>query len=101
MTQLGKEEPLNVDVPLEDQTKESLIAYIKSLEKQAEHDERERELIEKVISSAKDVSVMALDKSKESILAWGRCREDVIILLKFRGKLDTFASAPQEKEGSK
>ncbi len=42
-----------MEVPLENQTKECLIAYIESLESQSKHDEKRRAALEELAKTAK------------------------------------------------
>ena len=77
-----------MEVPLENQTKESLIAYIRSLESQSEIDEKRMAALEELFLSAED-----LDGTDE---AWNRlyaalkaCRET---------SADALTRTPQDKE---
>ena len=61
-TETGKEQFPDADVPLEHQTKESLIAYIQSLEKEAKQDEERRAALEEIARDATGVIETTLPK---------------------------------------
>lgn len=60
-----------MEVPLENQTKESLIAYIQSLEKQAEQDKERRRVLEALWQAVKrDASKIATDYRHHTITVY-------------------------------
>jgi len=71
---LRNQGPPNADVPLENQTKECLIALVESMDKQAKDNDKRRAALQKVASVSKDLRFWEQSTNSRSAGMTGSCR---------------------------